>query len=212
MRPSVPRLPLIRSEPKRRPEKCPGRADESKPQAQKQHRILPWRSVEFSKFGRGAESCLLSLVLCGTSQRPVRRLLPATSVSLQGSSRRCSSGLPKHGRTDLPPTLTAPSPNARRDDRHTVRRHHPRRPPCVPHRHARRALSGFKRRGSGPKPRASPRVAGGRPFSANPEDGDLRRFSTTGAGPTSPARLPVYPRAERGDYGHGFAGGESGWG
>ena len=54
--------------------------------------------------------------LYGTFQRPVRRFLPATWVSLQGSSRRCSSGIPKHGRTKLPPTLTAPSPNARRDD------------------------------------------------------------------------------------------------
>ncbi len=169
-------------------------------------RLPPWRSCEFSKFGRGAESCLVSLVLCGTSQRPVRRLLPATSVPLQGSSRRCSSGLPKHGRTDLPPTLTAPSPNARRDDRHTVRRHHPRRPPCVPHRHARRALSGFKRRGSGPKPRASPRVAGGRPFSASPVHEVLRLPLMPRAGPTSPARLPVYPRAERGDYGRRLRG------
>ena len=70
MRPSAPRLPLIRPEPKQRPEKWPGRADESKPQAQKQHRILPWRSVEFSKFGRGAESCLLSLVYVAPLSTP----------------------------------------------------------------------------------------------------------------------------------------------
>ena len=185
MRPSVPRLPLIGPEPKRRPEKCPGRADESKPQAQKQHRILPWRSVEFSKFGRGAESCLVSLILCGTSQHPVRRLLPATSVSLQGSSRRCSSGLPKHGRTDLPPTLRRLRQTLVVTTDAFVRRHHPRRPPCVPHRHARRALSGFKRRGP---------VRNPAPLPVSPEGDHFPRTPRMETYVVSPPPAPAPPR------------------
>ena len=169
-------------------------------------RLPPWRSCEFSKFGRGAESCLVSLVLCGTSQRPVRRLLPATSVSLQGSSRRCSSDLPKHGRTDLPPTLRRLRQTLVVTTDAFVRRHHPRRPPlCAAQARPARSF-GLQETGAGPKTRASPRVAGGRPFSANPVHEVLRLPLMPRAGPTSPARLPVYPRAERGDYGRRLRG------
>jgi len=38
-----------------------------------------------------------------------------------------------------------------------------------------------------------PRVAGGEPFSANPDDEVLRLTLTTRAGSASPGRLPVYP-------------------
>jgi hypothetical protein len=38
-----------------------------------------------------------------------------------------------------------------------------------------------------------PRVAGGRPFSADPDDEALRLLFTTSAGPASSARLPMYP-------------------
>ena len=34
---------------------------------------------------------------------------------------------------------------------------------------------------------------------SNPDDGDLRRLSTTSTGPASPERLLVYPRRNRGD-------------
>ncbi|CDZ55923.1 Hypothetical protein NGAL_HAMBI2566_04690 [Neorhizobium galegae bv. orientalis] len=81
-------------------------------------------------------------------------------------------------------------------------------PPCVPHRHVRRALSGFKRRRLGPLPSSLPVVAGGRPFSANPNAKVLRLALDVRAGPASPARLPVYPRRNEGIVGTGWEGGD----
>jgi len=53
-------------------------------------------------------------------------------------------------------------------------------------------------------------VAGGRPFSADPDDEDLRRFPTTSAGPSfgPPGRLLVYPRRDGGNMGTGLGGGD----
>src|SRR5690606_20297865 len=69
---------------------------------------------------------------------------------------------------------------------------------------------GLQKQVAGPKPSRFPRVAGGRPFSANPDDGDLRRFSITSAGPASPARLPVYPWRNGEIIGTGFGVGDEG--
>ena len=51
---------------------------------------LHFFSSRSDRDGRGAASCLVSLSLGGTFQRPVRRFLPATSVSLR---RRPLSGI-----------------------------------------------------------------------------------------------------------------------
>ncbi len=80
--------------------------------------------------------------------------------------------------------------------------------PCVPHRHARRACwneNGQKH----PMSRHFPRVAGGRPISANPFRKDLRRLFPPSAGPASPARLPVYPLRDERIIGARAGGGEN---
>ncbi len=53
-----------------------------------------------------------------------------------------------------------------------------------------------------------PRVVGGRPFSEDPGDEDLRPPSTTGTDSASPARLPVYPWRNGGIVGMGREGGD----
>ncbi|KGD87474.1 hypothetical protein JL39_24810 [Rhizobium sp. YS-1r] len=55
------------------------------------------------------------------------------------------------------------------------------------------ALFGHQKRKAGPQPFRFPRVAGGRPFSADPDDEVLRLTLTARASPASPERLPVYP-------------------
>ena len=53
-------------------------------------------------------------------------------------------------------------------------------------------------------------VAGGRPFSADPDDEGSRRPSTTSAGPSfgPPGRLLVYPRRDGGSVGMGLGEGD----
>ena len=53
-------------------------------------------------------------------------------------------------------------------------------------------------------------VAGGKPFSANPEREVLRLPLTPRAGPTSPERLPVYPMWDGEIVGTGLRGGDEG--
>ena len=50
--------------------------------------------------------------------------------------------------------------------------------------------------GNGPPPRRFPRIAGGRPFSADPFDEGLRPSRTESADPASLPRLAVYPRPD----------------
>ena len=70
-------------------------------------------------------------------------------------------------------------------------------PPCVPHRHARRARSGIGNGKARPGAlSASPVVAGGRPVSADPGGRFSRPSPSPGAGPASPQRLVVYPRRD----------------
>jgi hypothetical protein len=76
--------------------------------------------------------------------------------------------------------------------RRTMPTHPPDRPPCVPHRHARRAVRGMKRKARSDA-RRFPRVAGGRPFSAGPLGDGLRPSLAKSADPASPRRLAVYP-------------------
>ncbi len=58
-------------------------------------------------------------------------------------------------------------------------------------------------------PRRFPRVAGGRPFSADPDRGALRPFPTARADPASPQRLAVYPRRDGWIVGTDPGGGEN---
>jgi len=51
-------------------------------------------------------------------------------------------------------------------------------------------------------------VAGGRPFSADPDDEGSRRSFTTSAGPASPGRLLVYPRRDGASVGTGLGEGD----
>jgi len=53
----------------------------------------------------------------------------------------------------------------------------------------------------GPFAFISPRVAGGRPFSTDPDDEVSRPTLTARAGPASLARLPVYPMRDGGIVG-----------
>ena len=161
--------------------------------------------------GRGSDGALKAAChycfVSGTFRRPVRRFMPATPVSLPWPcgdgvrlTRKCA------GRNDLPPSIRS---GRRRTDRHevgrtgAVRRNHPSRPPCVPHRHARRAWSGiggFK--GDVHRAPNLSRVAGGKPLSADPGDEVLRLALTASAGPASPGRLLVYPKTGRGHCRH----------
>ena len=93
--------------------------------------------------------------------------------------------------------------------RRTMPTHSPYRPPCVPHRHARRAVRGMKRKARSDA-RRFPRVAGGRPFSASPVREVLRRSLKPRADPASLQRLAVYPRRDGGIVGMGGEGGEIG--
>ena len=82
------------------------------------------------------------------------------------------------------------------------------RPPCVPHRHARRLYQ--EKRRAGPPPRRFPRIARGRPFSADPVREVSRPPLTPRADPASPQRLAVYPRRDGGIVGTGLGGGDGG--
>ena len=109
--------------------------------------------VEEHRTGRWKLPRMIVFV-CGTFQRPVQRFVPATSVPLQrqktgmllagfrfGPFRFCIR-LTLHGETDgrsFLPGGVHPGGRCRRI-RHLL-------PPCVPHRHARRAVRGMKRKG-----------------------------------------------------------------
>ncbi len=62
---------------------------------------------------------------------------------------------------------------------------------------------------TGPTPRRIPRIAGGRPFSADPVHEVARPFLTPRADPASPSRLTVYPRRDGGIVGMDREGGEN---
>jgi len=116
------------------------------------HPDLARQSGRHGLVGRGAGSCLGNGSSGDTFRRPVRRFLPATSISLR---RR---GLW---------TGRWPSP-APREPGKTPRTPRDARPPaCVPHRHIRRPV-GVKTAGSARQARRFSRVAGGRPVSARP--------------------------------------------
>ncbi len=68
---------------------------------------------------------------------------------------------------------------------------------------------GHQKQVAGPCTICFPRFAGGRPFSADPDDEDLRRFLTTSAGPASPGRLLVYPRRDGRSVGTGLGEGDA---
>ena len=69
---------------------------------------------------------------------------------------------------------------------------------------------GHQKQVAGPKPSRFPRLAGGRPFSADPDDEGSRRPFTTSAGPASPGRLLVYPQRDGDSVGMGLGGGDEG--
>ena len=86
---------------------------------------------------------------------------------------------------------------------------HPRQPDLTTmprHTGAPGALSGPARDLAVQSLHPCPHVARGRPFSADPEAGILRLSPNLRAGPASPQRLVVYPRAERKQVCHGPKG------
>ncbi|CCF21658.1 protein of unknown function [Pseudorhizobium banfieldiae] len=116
---------------------------------------------------------------------PVRRFVPATPVSLPRSDGEVvSAGFPGPGVSSGlrvgPEDPATPSPST---------------PLCAAQARPARTF-GHQKQVAGPKPSRFPRVAGGRPFSADPDGEGARRPSTTSAGPTSPGRLLVYPRRD----------------
>jgi len=129
--------------------------------------VLPWRS-SVSLNGRGAESCLVRFGLGDTSQRPVRQFLSATPVSLRWPFRTVFS-------RRLPEGIVG----------HEIRRNHPVGPPCVPHRHVRRALSGIRRRGAVRTPS---------PLPVSPEGDHFPRTPMMKICVVSPPPAPVPPR------------------
>jgi hypothetical protein len=165
-------------------------------------------------IGRGAGSCLVRFGIGDTSQRPVQRFLPATSVSLGGwvygnggvpfhrkapctpSDLRCRS----HGCRSAPSSIapgkpgetprTSPAPNPI--------------PLCAPQ--ARPPNLSGEMAGPVRHPRQIPRIAGGRPFSADPCDEGARPSRITSADPARLPRLAAYPSAGWHDSRHGFAG------
>jgi hypothetical protein len=166
--------------------------------------------------GRGAGSCLVRVSICDTSQRPVQRFLPATSVSLGGwvygnggvpfhrkapctpSDLRCRS----HGCRSAPSSIapgkpgetprTSPAPNPI--------------PLCAPQ--ARPPNLSGEMAGPVRHPRQIPRIAGGRPFSADPCDEGARPSRTASADPAWLPRLAAYPSAGWEDCRPGLRGGE----
>jgi hypothetical protein len=94
--------------------------------------VIPWRSPDFRLNGRGAGSCLVSLKISDTFQRPVRRFLSATSVPLPWFFRTAF----------MPPVFPKVSRTVK------ARQNHPVEPPCVPHRHARRPVRASRNDGS----------------------------------------------------------------
>jgi len=81
------------------------------------------------------------------------------------------------------------------------------RHPPMPHRHARRLMMGYEGQ-VGPTASRSPHIAGGEPFSADPDDEVLRLTVNARAGPASPQRHAVYPRRNGAIVGTGREGGD----
>ncbi len=154
-------------------------------------------------FGRGAASCRCEMIDNDTLRRPVQRFLHATAVSLEGVCPACAPFIraPPWPKPPRDGTIAGPSgsgPRERSPFRHLARRTSgPAKPTVHPPRACRTGTSGARMETMTQepvrRPRTTPPVTGGRPFSAHPRDEDLRLSPTPGAGPASPERLPVYP-------------------
>ena len=158
--------------------------------------VRPRRTNSF-QIGRGTESCLVKLVYVAPLSAPFGGCCPRLRPLCKGRIGRC-----------YPPVSRVPglSPRASRRTRRsgdTI----PSTPLCAAQARPARSF-GHQKQVAGPKPSRFPRLAGGRPFSADPDDEGSRRPSTTGAGPASPGRLPVYPRRDGGSMGTGSGEGD----
>ena len=145
--------------------------------------------------GRGAGSCLGNGSSGDTFRRPVRRFLPATSISLR---RR---GL-WTGRWP-PPATREPgkTPQTPRDARP---------PPCVPHRHIRRPV-GLENGRIGPTGQPLlPLSPEGDQFPQTLRDDVSRLSATRSAVPASLPRLTAYPRRDGRIVGTVFGDGDKG--
>ena len=145
--------------------------------------------------GRGAGSCLGFGSSGDTFRRPVRRFLPATSISLR--RRGLWTGW-------LPP----PAPREPGKTPQTPRDARP--PPCVPHRHIRRPV-GLENGRIGPTgPPLAPVSPEGDQFPQTLRDDVSRLSATRSAVPASLPRLTAYPRRDGRIVGTVLGDGENG--